>query len=240
MKNYDGNRLHDRVGTYSSRGPSRLDFIMKPDIVAPGNRVISCYSYNSYLFQYNAANNNGLFAASYINTSWTGYSTDYFQLSGTSMAAPVVSGAAALMLQKYPTLTPDSVKARLMISADKWGDPNGNPDTCTYGAGYLNIPAALSNTAVATRSALSPRLYRDNLGAVYVDQAGLLGGTQVIWGVNGVNNLQGVWGSQVIWGTQVLWGSQVIWGSTVWADQVIWGTNSSTVDLTSTAIRGEN
>ena len=49
------------------------------------------------------------------------------------------------MLQKDPTLTPDTVKARLMLSADKWADPDGNADPCTYGAGYLNIPAALQN-----------------------------------------------------------------------------------------------
>src|SRR5206468_1220902 len=71
----------------------------------------------------------------------------YFRLSGTSMATPVVSGAAALMLQNDPSLTPDTIKARLMISADKWMLPNGMGDPCTFGAGYLNIPAALQCTA---------------------------------------------------------------------------------------------
>ena len=63
------------------------------------------------------------------------------------MAAPVVAGAAALLLQADPTLTPDTVKARLMLSADKWADPDGTGDALTYGAGYLNIPAALASTA---------------------------------------------------------------------------------------------
>jgi len=46
-------------------------------------------------------------------------SPDYFPLSGTSMASAVTSGAAALMLQGYPKMTPDQVKAFLMKDANK-------------------------------------------------------------------------------------------------------------------------
>jgi serine protease AprX len=238
VKQTDGNRVHDTIATYSGRGPSRLDFVMKPDIVAPGNRVISVTCTDGYLLS--AYGGSNAVPLSAYSTSGTGNSLYYFQLSGTSMAAPVVAGAAALLLQKYPTLTPDSVKARLMISADKWMTPSGGWDNMAYGAGYLNIPAALASTAVATKPATSPSLYQDALGVVQVNTNQILWGTQVIWGVSGVNNLQVIWGNQVIWGTQVLWGNQVIWGSSIWADQVIWGTGSSTVDLTSKAIYGEN
>ena len=119
-KSMDGNRADDRIATYSSRGPSRLDLILKPDIIAPGNQVVSLYSYGGYLYTWNTNTNSGLPAQFYINTTWTGYSAQYFRLSGTSMASPVVAGAAALMLQANPALTPDMVKARLMASADKW------------------------------------------------------------------------------------------------------------------------
>ena len=83
---------------------------------------------------------------------------EYFQLSGTSMATPVVSGAAALMLQKNPTLTPDTVKARLMKTAGKTfpvsstaTDPTtgqtytSSYDVFTIGAGYLDVAACLAN-----------------------------------------------------------------------------------------------
>ena len=85
------------------------------------------------------------------------------------MAAPVVSGAAALMLEKDPSLTPDTIKARLMVSADKWTDPAGNADPLTYGAGYLNIPNALASTMTPTQSALSPQLTISATGDILVN-----------------------------------------------------------------------
>jgi len=51
MKQRGGGRGNDTIATYSARGPSRLDFVMKPDIVAPGNRVISLNVTGSYLDQ---------------------------------------------------------------------------------------------------------------------------------------------------------------------------------------------
>src|SRR5437899_9265627 len=67
---------------------------------------------------------------------------EHFELSGTSMASPFVSGAAALMLQQEPSLNPATVKARLMLSARKAavGDPFAT------GAGLLDIEGALRAT----------------------------------------------------------------------------------------------
>src|SRR6202007_1221372 len=81
---------------------------------------------------------------------------------------PMVAGAAALMIQKDSTLTPDLVKARLMKSAFKnfplhttVEDTLGNVsqeegDIFTYGAGDLDVAAALKNTDNGSGSALSP------------------------------------------------------------------------------------
>ena len=76
----------------------------------------------------------------------------YIALSGTSVAAPMVSGAVALMLQQTPGLTPDQVKLRLMSSADKNLPKNSSStdsttgqvfysqaDIFTVGAGNLNV-----------------------------------------------------------------------------------------------------
>jgi len=236
-KSIDGVRAHDRIATYSSRGPSRLDLIMKPDILAPGNKVISLDAPGSYLATQYAAQDD-VPMAYYGPAGSTGMSSSYLRLSGTSMASPVVAGAAALLLQADPTLTPDTVKARLMISADKWADPTGKADPCTYGAGYLNIPAALASTAVATQSALSPALTEDASGNVTLDSSKILSASHVIWGTNGLTDLHVIWGTSALSGSNVLSSSHVIWGTNVWADHVIWGTSTDAVDLC-TAVYGE-
>jgi serine protease AprX len=55
-------------------------------------------------------------------------------LSGTSMSTPMVSGALALLLEKYPNLTPNDVKYRLKLSATDLNQPKNQ-----QGWGLLNI-----------------------------------------------------------------------------------------------------
>lgn len=226
-----------QIATYSARGPSRLDLVLKPDLVAPGNRIISLKAAGSALDTLYGATNSVPLGA-YIPHGGAQPSPDYFVLSGTSMAAPVVSGAAALLLQADPTLTPDTVKARLMASADKMTGDEGLPDPVTYGAGALDIPAALQSHCVASRSALSPVLWRDSSGQVHMAWSGLVGADGALWGA-GLFGPESVWGSQVIWGEDTLSESQVIWGESVWSDQVIWGESTGAADLSTTALQGE-
>ncbi|WP_309721181.1 S8 family peptidase, partial [Armatimonas sp.] len=240
-------RTKDRIATYSSRGPSRLDYVVKPDLVAPGNRVISLYGTNN-TNKLSEFPGNVIPVSTYTDTSkgqGKQTSSAYFMLSGTSMAAPVVAGAAALLLQKYPNLSPDAIKARLMFSADKCLSPDGTPDPFTYGAGYLNIPAALNNTALPSVYALSPSVSVDTTNcSLFLSPT--LWSNRAIWGISGVWGSQAIWGEkatwgdQAIWGTQGIWGSQALWGEQLeWMDQAIWGSTTGVVDLTNTAILGE-
>ncbi len=95
---------------YSSRGPTR-DCIIKPDILAPGSNIVSCKCADG----------------------------QYKSLSGTSMSTPIVSGAAALLLEKYPNLVPDDVKYMLKLSADNLNQPSNR-----QGWGLLNIEKLLN------------------------------------------------------------------------------------------------
>jgi serine protease AprX len=229
MKRVDDSRSDDRIATYSSRGPSLADHILKPDLVAPGNQIVSLRAVGSTL--------DGEFPAN------VAANPEYFTLSGTSMAAPVVSGAAALLLQSDPSLTPDTVKARLMLSADKWSDGDAS-NVFAYGAGYLDIPAALQNTAAPTAAALSLAVVQDSSGDVAVAPVGSTGGG-VVWGSSFL------WGMDVaaapadvllgpaaassggvLWGTSSVWSASFLWGPDVsLAGSVIWGTDTSQVDM---------
>ena len=110
-------RADDLIASYSSKGPTLIDHIVKPDLVAPGNRMISLLASTAQLEnQYPA---NAVPLTYYENTGSGARSNEYYRMSGTSMAAPMVSGAAVLLLQQNPHLTPDQIKARLMKTASK-------------------------------------------------------------------------------------------------------------------------
>ena len=202
MKSTDGNRAHDRIATYSSRGPSRLDMVVKPDLVAPGNKVISLLRPAGTL-EVTQGIVHDVAPATYITNPPLLAAPTYFQMSGTSMAAPVVAGAAALLLEANPGLSPDTIKARLMISADRWCFADGTTDACTFGAGYLNIPSALNCQATPSHYALSPTLTRDGQGNVTLNLDTLVWGTQ------------GLWGAQILGGTQALWTDSALWSTSV-------------------------
>jgi len=105
-------RVDDLMASYSSKGPTALDAIAKPDILAPGNLLVSLEAQGSTL--YSEYPGNQVPYRYYVKGGSGASSSAYFTLSGTSMASGVVSGVVADLLQKSPSLTPDQVKARLM------------------------------------------------------------------------------------------------------------------------------
>lgn len=113
---HDGDYFKNKEGTcelYSARGPSPYE-IKKPDLVAPGTDIVSCNA--AYRF------GNRRHGAAYIKKS------------GTSMSTPVVTGAVALLIQKYEDMGCDEIKRRLVYSAVDLKEP-----WTKQGWGMLNV-----------------------------------------------------------------------------------------------------
>jgi subtilisin family serine protease len=124
-------RTDDTVAGYSSRGPTYLDWAAKPDLVAPGTGTESPAAPESSFYSTKA----DFLLPGTVSTAFL----PYLSLSGTSMAAPVVSGTVALMLQANPALTPNAVKAILQYTSQTYPGYNA----LTEGAGFLNALGAL-------------------------------------------------------------------------------------------------
>ncbi len=221
--NGSGSPFSETKTSYSSKGPTTYDHVVKPDIMAPGNGIVSLAApgatlENAYPWEIRPGNDG-------VN--------NYFKLSGTSMATPVVAGAAAILLQEQKTLTPDQVKARLMKTAYKMGMFSTSAyvphlmmsfvdfyDLFSVGSGLLNVQAAVANNDLAPANvgaALSP-------AAVYNAQNGTV---SLAYGNSSVSTNSVVWGSSVVWGTSVVWGSSLLNGtSVVWGSSLPWNTNT--------------
>ena len=109
----------DFIAMFSSRGPVS-PFYFKPDLVAPGV---------------------------FVNT--TSMNNFYNITSGTSYAAPHVSGAAALLLNKNPEFSPEQIKSILVTTSDVITDEYGQKfDFNTGGAGRLNVTSAYKSELI--------------------------------------------------------------------------------------------
>jgi serine protease AprX len=235
-------RTDDLIASYSSKGPTVVDHVVKPDVVAPGNLLISTETTNTALYTSEAGNQ--VPYSYYVYGGSSSPSNSYFTLSGTSMATGVVSGVVADLLQARPTMTPDQVKARLMKTAYKTFpstssvyDPatgttyTSQYDVFTVGAGYVDLAAALASSELAAGTAISPTaIYDPKTGNVSLtsDKSSVWGST-VAWSGPAVwGNSQFVGGSSVMWATTTTGGSSVMWGtSSLWGSSVMWGTSVS-------------
>jgi serine protease AprX len=234
-------RTDDLIASYSSKGPTMLDHVVKPDVVAPGNLLVSTETSNTAL--YNTETSNQIPYRSYIYGGLSSPSKFYFELSGTSMATGVVSGAVADLLQAHPTLTPDQVKARLMKTASKTFpstssvyDPaagityTSQYDIFTVGAGYVDLAAALASNDLPSGTAMSPTaIYDSNTGNVR-----LTSDSSSTWGASQTWSGPAIWGNSQFTGSSIMWGantssgSSIMWGASgLWGNSIMWGASSS-------------
>jgi serine protease AprX len=235
-------RTDDLIASYSSKGPSVVDHIVKPDIVAPGNLLVSTETPNTML--YKAEPGNQVPYSYYVYGGTSSPSKSYFTLSGTSMATGVVSGVVADLLQARPQMTPDQVKARLMKTAYKVFPATSSVfdattgmtyssqyDVFTVGAGYVDLAAALASNDLAIGTAMSPTaVYDSSTGNVYMTSD-----NSSVWGSSLAWSGPAVWGnsqftgsSSVMWGASTTGGSSVMWGAAgLWGSSVMWGANNS-------------
>ena len=183
----------DSVAAFSSYGTT-VDMLSKPDLIAPGRHIVSALSSptDPLALQFPARVTGG---GNYIN------------LSGTSAAAPVVSGGIADLLQARPGLTPGQVKWLLTRTAQPIPGAGA-------GAGYPSLGAAVSypSTVFSANAGRLPNVY---LLLAYLSRVGRTWGS-VSWDSVSWDSVS--WDS-VSWDS-VSWDS-VSWDSIAW-DSVAW------------------
>jgi subtilisin family serine protease len=120
--------VRDALADFSSRGPRLGDYAMKPDLTAPGVDIVAARAAGTSLGE--------------PVGRW------YTRLSGTSMAAPHVAGAAAILAQRWPDWSPARIKAVLM------GTAAANPELGVYqqGGGRLDVAHAVGQRVIARRA----------------------------------------------------------------------------------------
>ena len=225
-------RRDDRVAAYSSRGPSWYDGFAKPDVVAPGDNLLSIAADGSSLRQLMESRGN------------TG---NYMRLSGTSMAAGVASGVVALVLQSNSSLTPNALKAVLEYSSVAVSDEVGavaNP--LVGGAGAINSTGAVALArSISARAALGQKWLSGFLIPYsYINyevipwQQRIMWGNHIARGTGIIDEQRPAWALNVVWGEALEGDDNIVWGNLFGGDDnVVWGNN---FDLGDNIVWGNN
>ncbi|MGH3371300.1 MAG: S8 family serine peptidase, partial [Nocardioidaceae bacterium] len=186
----------DNLAEWSSRGPTAADGLTKPDVVAPGRSIISTRAYGSTIEKQNPK---ALRDPSYIRGS------------GTSQAAAVVSGSAALLIREKPYLSPAQVKYALMATASPMPGYGANEQ----GAGRIDVAAAaaLTNEGSANRTTQPS----NGLGSIEASR----GGIHVQTDCNGDGVADTIQGEMTV---QCLAWNGTTWTGTTWTGDAWTGT----------------
>jgi serine protease AprX len=209
------NVADDDVADFSSAGPTPIDFAAKPDLCAPGVGIVSTSGPGSSLFQ------SGLLST----PSWLIPGTvaslypflPYESLTGTSMAAPFISGAIALMLEANPNLTPNLIKAILEYTAIS----KPGVSALRQGAGFMNVSHAVAMAALAAQPSAAKNVQMPATWAKHI----LWGNHMLSGGV--LDPKANAWRLGVEWGwatTKAVDGDNIVWGTAKDGDNIVWGT----------------
>jgi len=239
-------RDDDTMASFSSHGPTYLDWAAKPDLVAPGVGSVSLAVPGSNFYVTKPGQ--------LLEGSFPTLELPYMSLSGTSMASPVVSGTVALMLQANPHLTPNAVKAILQYTAQNYS----GYDALTQGAGFLNAVGAVRlarfyataqpGAPMPTSALWSKQIIWGNhqLSGGYLNPGANAFDLATTWGIgktDGGDNI--VWGTiargdNIVWGTgaggdNIVWGTagdgdNIVWGTSADGDNIVWGTDCGGAD----------
>ena len=240
-------RGDDTVTTYSSRGPTKWDNNAKPDLAAPGNKIISLEASGSYISTH--------YPTEHIAGSG---SNGYLRMSGTSMSAPMISGAAALLLQAQPSMTAAQVKfvlqsgSNYMVDAGVFGAGAGNANFWTARQEQANANLLTSLTSLLLdrtggmsfwdSGQLQGRLY--NGGGIrllsLLELPGiLLNPSKLQWGnvnlVGLTNPLSLLAPKRLLFGEVSYWttNEHIVWGDNISSPEgqhIVWGDNDTTDD----------
>jgi len=210
----------DRVSDASSRGPTRFDLLAKPDLVAPGVNIVSLAAPGSRLFT----------ELEHLHVLDANGSPRYLMLSGTSMAAPAVAAAAALLLQEND-LSANTLKLALQFTARLVP----LTDVLTQGAGALNIAGALILAdAINPHARPGMTWIRHRITAANVDanQQFIPWSQRIIYGNRFMRPRYAQvhlfrWDDEVVWAYDAI-AENIVWGNSA-NDNIVWGNNDNIV-----------
>ncbi|MGE5245312.1 MAG: S8 family peptidase [Betaproteobacteria bacterium] len=236
-------REDDSVAAFSSRGPTWYDAFAKPDVVAPGVRLVSDAVPTSTLYRTLAG-----------SRKQAGNRQVFLELTGTSMATAVTSGEVALVIDANrragysdaSPLAPNVVKAIVEYTAIKLPDA----DVLTQGAGEINAAGAMAlGNAIDPSAGAGEWWLRNSIPdqTVLVDHgrqrtyswsANIVWGDNIVWGNLLFYNLA-TWSANIVWGDNIVWGNDLVWANDVswrdvsqvavenivWANDIVWANN---------------